>query len=304
LNQKPIISRAAVTVAVLALLAVAGGVAWIVTRPPPAQATFQELGPPDPPRGVKVEPMDSGSVRVAWAPVPNVEKYTVVQVLPDGSQLNSSDAPASDNAKTIGGLTPAASVCFKVRAQRGDLPGPFSEQACGKVADAQSTASATPTGAPSSAPPSGQTGAPTGAATQSTGGGVVVPPPPPPDGGPTTSGGSVSSAPPSSGSPSGTDTAGVDTAANPSFKGKYFAVAYWPTEGTIYDPADKLAKLRSLDARGGLAKNTVYPNITIPIQRESWLLYLGPFDTLADANAACNTIRRVHPDCQGTQLDP
>ena len=147
-------------------------------------------------------------------------------------------------------------------------------------------------------------GAPTGAATQSTGGGVVVPPPPPPDGGPTTSGGSVSSAPPSSGSPSGTDTAGVDTAANPSFKGKYFAVAYWPTEGTIYDPADKLAKLRALDARGGLAKNTVYPNITIPIQRESWLLYLGPFDTLADANAACNTIRRVHPDCQGTQLDP
>ena len=65
LNQKPIISQGAVTIAVLALLAVAGGVAWALTRPPPAQATFQELGPPDPPSGVKVEPMGSGSVRVA-----------------------------------------------------------------------------------------------------------------------------------------------------------------------------------------------------------------------------------------------
>ncbi len=305
LNQKPIISRGAVTLAVLALLAVAGGVAWIVTRPPPAQATFQELGPPDPPRGVKVEPAGSGAVRVAWAPVPNVEKYTVVQVQPDGSQSNSSDAPASDNAKTIGELAPAASVCFKVRAQRGDLPGPFSDQACAKVPDAQQTASPSPTGAPSSAPPSGSSGSPTGPASQSSSGGTVVqPPPPPPDGGPTTSGGPASSAPPTDGSSTGSNTNGADTAANPSFKGKYFAVAYWPTVGTIYDPADKLAKLRALDPRGGLAKNTVYPRVGIPIQRESWLLYLGPFDSPTEANAACSTVRKVHPDCVMAQLDP
>ncbi len=305
LNQKPIISKGAVTIAVLALLAVAGGVAWALTRPPPAQATFQELGPPDPPSGVKVEPMGSGSVRVAWSPVPNVEKYTVVEVLPDGSQLNSVDVAASDNAKTVGDLAPAASVCFKVRAQRGDLPGPFSDQACGKTADAQPTASATPTGAPSSAPPSGATGNPSGPGSQaSSGGSDVAPPPPPPDGGPTTPGGASSSAPPSTGSSTGSDTVGADTTANPSFKGKYFAVAYWPTEGTIYDPAVKLAKLRALDQRGGLAKNTVYPGVGIPIQRESWLLYLGPFDTVADANAACSTIRQVHPDCLATQLEP
>jgi hypothetical protein len=48
----------------------------------------------------------------------------------------------------------------------------------------------------------------------------------------------------------------------------------------------------------------VYDNVAPRIPVESWVLYLGPFDTQAEADAACETFRKAHPDCRPMQLDP
>ena len=78
--------------------------------------------------------------------------------------------------------------------------------------------------------------------------------------------------------------------------------------GTSYDEAAKLAELRALDQRAGIVKSTVYANHDCPrSQVESWVLYLGPFDTQADANSG---LRDVHARsirtvlCRAVQLDP
>ena len=63
-NQKPILTAGAVMLLALVLLAVGGGVAWALTRQPPPEATFQELGPPEPPKGVKIAPIGPDSVEV------------------------------------------------------------------------------------------------------------------------------------------------------------------------------------------------------------------------------------------------
>jgi hypothetical protein len=74
--------------------------------------------------------------------------------------------------------------------------------------------------------------------------------------------------------------------------------------GTVYDETDKLAKLRALDERAGLVKSTTYPSMVPRLQNESWVLFLGPYGSQTEASAACETLRKVHPDCQALQLDP
>ena len=71
------------------------------------------------------------------------------------------------------------------------------------------------------------------------------------------------------------------------------------------DAQGKLGELRALDPRARLTKSSVYENLTVPIQNESWVLYLGPFETRADAEAACPTVNEVLPaSCTAAQLDP
>ena len=296
-NQKPILTSGAVMLVALVLLAVGGGVAWALTRPPPAQATFQELGPPEPPSEVKVEPTGPDSVRVGWRAVPNISGYRVVQVLPDDSKIGSKDVPMTDTATTFGELTPATNVCFAVQALRGDLASPFSEKVCADTPGAPSTATPTPSGQPSSSGPS--SAPPSTPAESSAGGGA---------GGGGAGGGQPSTSTPgepsASSSTPGQPSTGGDTVPNTTFKGKWFAIGFWPVQGTVYDEKDKLAKLAALDDRAGLVNSSIYPTMVPRLQVESWVLYLGPYDTQQDANTACATVRQVHPDCRAAQLDP
>jgi hypothetical protein len=300
-NQKPILTAGAVMALALVLLALGGGIAWALTRPPPAQATFQELGPPEPPGEVAVEPIGSDSVRVRWKAVPDVSGYRVVQVLPDDSQTGSVDVPGTDTAKTVGELTPATNVCFAVQALRGELSSPFSGKACADTPAAQSTVTPSPSGppessAPPSAPPSGGAASSAGGSAGGAGGGA--------GGGGGQPSTSTSGEPTVSPSTPGQPSTGGDTVPNAGFKGKWFAIGFWPVQGTVYDEAEKLAELKALDDRAGLVNSTVYPTMVPRLQMESWILYLGPFDTQAEANTACVTVRKVHPDCRAVQLDP
>ena len=231
--------------------------------------------------------------------MPNVEGYTVVQVRDDGSTTGSQPVPATDTAKVMGELTPATTVCFAVQSRRGDLASPFTEKVCGETQAAQPTVSPSPTGSGAAPSSPGTSPSQGGGASDGGGGGVVPPPPTTGQSSPSTTGSSSSTQTPTSGS-----SPGLDTTPDTSFKGKWFAASWWPVVGTSYDPADKLAKLQALDQRAGIVRSGDYKNSVPKFQVDSWVLYLGPFDTPADANAACVTFKKTHPDCQAIQLDP
>ncbi len=302
-NQKPILSRGAVMIAALSLLAVGGGIAWALTRPPPAEATFRELGPPAQPQNVKVAPADAESVDVQWDPVPDVQSYTVVQVLENGGQKGTTDVPGTDTAKTMGGLTAGTKVCFKVSAKRGDTPGPFSDEACAQLpaagTSASPDASGQPTNGASSPPASGgpdQSGGPT---TTSSGGTLPPPPPPPPPG---------SSTSPPGGSPTnGGGSTDPATTTNAAFKGKWFNAGIWQTSSTpLTRIQPKLVALQANNVPAGIAVSTAYPtaNFVPPLVGETWILYTGPYDTREQAQANCQPIRSVQSDCVQVQLLP
>ena len=293
-NQKPILTAGAVMLLALVLLAVGGGVAWALTRPLPPPTTFKELGPPEPPSEVRVVPLGPESVRVEWEAVPNVEGYSVVRVLDSGAQTDAVEAGVTETARTMEGLTPATRVCYVVQARRGPLLGPPSAQACGTTMSAAPSASASPSdGAPSSAPGTAAPSEGGGSSGGATGGGAP----------PTTSATSVG--PTSSTSASADPSTAGDTTPDPGVKGKWFAVGYWPVQNSSRDAQGKLGELRALDPRARLTKSSVYENLTVPIQNESWVLYLGPFETRADAEAACPTVNEVLPaSCTAAQLDP
>ncbi len=303
-NQKPILSKGVVVLSVLALLAIAGGVVWALRLPKPQEATFQELGVPDQPKGVTVQALSGESARVAWQPVQNIESYTVVQIDETGRQFNSQTVAATDNAKDIAALAPGAKVCFKVQAVRGAVAGPLSDQGCAAL---PSTASPTaePTGQPSSPGASDSAGASPGGSASSAGtsGGAPVDSgggPGVPNNGQSSAAGSPGTNPTNGG---GTGAA-ADTAANPALKGKWVAASFWPVSGTLIDGQKLLATLRSQQLPSGLAQSTLYPTSVPPFPNPSWILYVGPFDTSADALAACPKLTGLGRDCYAIQLAP
>jgi Fibronectin type III domain len=275
-NQKPILSRGTVMVATLALMAAAGAVAWSLTRPGPEPANFEAFGPPAP-QDVKVEPVAPETVQVTWAQVLNVDGYTVAQVLENGSRTGSVPVPALETATTIGGLTPGTRVCFAVLAQRGEWPGPLSQQGCADLP------AATPTAAPSTALPS-----PTEPASPTS-----------PD---------ETSPPETTGSSGGGGGTGggraSPTAPAPGLKGTWVAAALLPVNFTP-KPDDKLRELSELDKTARLVRSTQYPNMSPRLTMESWVLYLGPYASRSQADASCDIVRQVLPtNCVPLQLDP
>lgn len=72
----------------------------------------------------------------------------------------------------------------------------------------------------------------------------------------------MSSSVSASGSASASEGASPVGALDPSFKGKWFAAAFWPIGLTRFDEVDELAKLRALDEQhAGLVKNSQVPNM-------------------------------------------
>ncbi|WP_344809088.1 fibronectin type III domain-containing protein [Microlunatus ginsengisoli] len=299
-NQKPIVSRGAVMIAALSLLAVGGGIAWALTRPPPAQATFQELGPPAQPQNVKVVPATAESVDVQWDAVPDVQGYTVVQVLENGGQKGSRDVPGTDTGTTVGDLAAGTKVCFKVSAKRGATPGPFSDDACAQLPAAGTSASPSTSGQPTdgaSSPPA--TGGPSTSGGPSSAGGTAPPPPPPPPPG--------SSAPVTSpqGSPASSTptTPGTATAV----KTKWYGVGLWPISTTPQSYVEgKRAALQAKNVVAGVGTNETFPRAAtpVPLGSPTWILYTGPFDTREQVQANCAPMFEVQSSCLPVQLEP
>ncbi|HET9648953.1 MAG TPA: hypothetical protein VFP34_12105, partial [Microlunatus sp.] len=97
---------------------------------------------------------------------------------------------------------------------------------------------------------------------------------------------------------------GPDQAANRAFAGKWFAVDLWTISGTVVDGNARLAALRAQNVPAGLVQSTLYPNATPVIKSPSWILYSGPYDTPAQAQAACGAVRQASVSCLTMQLQP
>jgi len=147
-NQKPILTRAVVTLAGVLLLAGIGGVAWAMNREKPVAA--EAVTNPDAPTGVVVEETTSpDTVVVSWKETEDVDSY---KLYPTDREAERRGTPLEiDGGATsaeAGNLLPDSEVCFVLVAIRGDKPSPYSEPACGRTEPAgtvESTPSALPT---------------------------------------------------------------------------------------------------------------------------------------------------------------
>lgn len=283
-NQKPILTKGSVMAAALVLLLAGALLAWVLTREKPTEATFQELGPPDPPTEVTVDPLGPESVRISWTEAPEVSGYVISQVAEDGKRTKAGEAVGTDTATVIEKLTPATTVCFVIESKRDALTSPPSAKACGKTAEV--AASPSPSDGGSGSPSPAQSGGP-GSPTESGG-------PSPEQTSPTKPGTVV---PP-------VDPSKAPTTPNPDFKGKWFAGESWDPAFSVYDPAAELAKLEAVDKRAGLVNSDVYPQMLPAVGRGNWVLYLGPFETQEDASEACEIVKKVRQGCITFRLDP
>jgi hypothetical protein len=178
----------------------------------------------------------------------------------------------------VSGLTPETDVCFRLTVTRGGLTGPPSTKVCTKTAVAPPTASPTPT--PSATPTPSTT--PSASATPT---------------------------------PSGTFSPG-DPNTDPVMKQHWIAVsALLPKDEHVEAEArSDVKKLSNANLPGKYLDSRFYTRLLIVgptpppalLPSESYLVFLGPFDTQADAESQCPAITDATGDsfCEAAQPDP
>jgi hypothetical protein len=283
LNQKPILSKSVLMILALLVAGVVALVAFVLTRPPSAAETLASRG--SPPKGaLRVTGATPDSVSLAWDPVELAERYNLQQIDPGTQNVIKVDAlDAALTGTTVVGLSPDKDVCFRLAVTRAGITGPPSDLVCTKTAAAPATATPTPTPsvfASSSAPSPGST--------------------------------------PTTGAPSAPPTFSPgDPNTDPIMKQQWIAVgAVLPK--TVAE-SDVQIHVQQLIAAGLPAKyldSRFYPRMVIytstpppapsPTPEESWVVFLGPFPTQADADVQCPAIAQAQGGtfCVTAQADP
>jgi hypothetical protein len=150
LTQKPILSRATVAVAGLAVLALAGGLAFALKSGPKTK-TFESEGPPTAPT-IAAAPNPDGSVMISWPTIRRVESYKLFTL--DGRTFVTIGAtPGIDGGQgqfITPALKPNTPYCFQLQALRGSLSSDRSARQCVTTASKPSSSA---TGSPSSTSP-------------------------------------------------------------------------------------------------------------------------------------------------------
>jgi hypothetical protein len=284
-NQKPILTRAVVTAATLAAVALVGILAFALTRGGDAAEVPTGDGTTLPAAPVlTAKPGGPGTVALVWATVPNIDSYVLHSVDEAGETFKSErNVDVKQTAKIVAGLQGSTKYCFKLGAVNGKLEGPSSAVACATTVP---TPAGTPSGPVSSPAPSGG-----------------------PSGGPTT--GPPGDTPPTSAttpdsSPSGSASVGPGGV---QFRpGEWIAVVTFQPAGS--GAAEQVA--RDLAARlssGGVEAKVLhatgnYPGL-VKIDRKTpladdWVVYLGPKSTSGEVVTSCRSeaVQKVHKgDC-------
>lgn len=287
LNQKPILSRALITVLAVLLLASTALVTYLLTRPDPPPFELAPRGSPPKP-SLRVVAVTPDSVTLAWDKVELADKYTLQQI--DPATQNPIKADPLDAALTqasILQLTPASDVCFRLSVTRSGVTGPLSDLVCTKTAEAPPSPEPTPTPSvaePTTEPPASETPSPS-------------PPTPTPSFSP------------------------GDPVTDPIMKQQWITVATILPKTVAED--DVRLHVQQLAAAGVDAKyldSQFYPRMVIFTQtpapapsptptdpaEQPWVVFVGPFSSQAEADLQCPAITAAQggPFCVTAQPDP
>jgi hypothetical protein len=197
LNQRPILSRFVVVVAVLALAAVGFGL-FLALRPgPPVETAALRAGAPKTPT-LTAAAKDATTIVLSWDGETGLDGYNLYQVAANGKNADIIVVPGALQQTEVKDLQPGTQYCFQLQAVRGKIPSGTSPSACASTefvavtttaGDATVTSTVPPSsGTDTASAPSGSAGVPTDSVS-----GVTPPPsqgtPPPTDTGGQSSGG-------------------------------------------------------------------------------------------------------------------
>jgi cell division septation protein DedD len=280
LSQKPILSKGLVTLLALLLAGIIALFAYLLLREEPTEEPLAPRGAPPKPQ-LSVTSVGPDTVGLSWTPVELAEGYNLQYVDPKTDGVTKVDRlDGAVNIATVGGLTPETEVCFRLSVTRQGVTGPLSDKVCTKT----TAPVATPTPTPSPTPPPSSTPPPTPTPTQ-------TPTPTP------------------TFSPGNPDT-------DPVMKQKWIAVARILAKSTNDEASaqDGVTQLQDAQLDGKFLDTQFYPRLVIagatppptPVTEESFLVFLGPFLSQAEAEAACPAITEATGEafCVAAQPDP
>ena len=167
--QRPIVSKWTIIVALLLVAAIIGAIVWALTRPSEEEIGLSQ-GPPKTPT-LSVVPGDATSVKLLWQPQPNIQTYNIIRLDAQGNNEGVTPVDGQLEAQTIGELQPLTQYCFQLQAIRADQKSPLSEKQCATTTAApdQRPPSPSPSAEISPSPSAGPSASPSGEAPASSG---------------------------------------------------------------------------------------------------------------------------------------
>jgi hypothetical protein len=277
LSQKPILSKGLVTVLVLLLAGLIALFAYLLLRKDVPEEPLAPRGAPKKPTLTETW-AGPDSVGLSWSPVELADGYNVLHVSRNSDDVSlTQKVDALQNAVTVTGFKPQTEVCFQLVATRRALLSPRSDKVCATTLPPTPT----PTPTPSPTPPPSST-----------------PPTPTPTPSPTPT--------PTPGNP--------DT--DPVMKQRWIAVARILPKSTNSETSaqDGVTQLKDALLDGKYLDTLFYPRLVIagatpsptPVVEESFLVFLGPFNSQPQAEALCPAITAAtgEPLCVAAQPDP
>jgi len=132
-TQKPILSAGLVSLLVALLVALVAIGTYLQLRPEPPEVALAARDAPARP-ALTVTQTGPTSVRVGWDPVESADGYQLEQTDRAGNVLREFERFSDVNVRDITDLAPATEACFRLRASRGAVPGPWSGTTCATTA--------------------------------------------------------------------------------------------------------------------------------------------------------------------------
>ncbi len=278
-NQKPILSKGVIALFALVLAGIIALIAYLIMRGPIKDEVLAQRGAPPKPQ-LTAATAGPDSIALSWAPIDQVQQYNLQHIDPKNDSVTAVEQlQGAVTSYTVSKLTPDTDVCFRLSATANGLTGPLSEKVCARTAPPLPSPSPTPSASSPAAP---------------------SPTPPP----------STSAPPPT---PSASITPG-DPNTDPIMKQNWIAVAAVLPKSAHVE-AEAQQQVQALTSSGIQAKyldTHFYPRLLLsgttppatPTE-ESFLVFVGPFPTQADADNQCTGINSVTGQpCVAAQPDP
>ncbi len=331
--QRPILSKWTIIVALLLVAAIIGAIVWALTRPSEEEIGLSQGSPKTP--TLSVVPGDATSVKLLWQAQPNIQTYNIIRLDAQGNNEGVTPVDGQLEAQTIGELQPLTQYCFQLQAIRADQKSPLSEKQCATTTaapEASPSPSPSPSAEVSPSPSAGPSASPSGEAPASSG---AVPSSP---GGAGQSAGQSGGAglPGVPGVPGGNGQAGgATTAPNGGGQTTGPGAPTTPANGTVVPPdgggfgpsqaisvygyfpaADSEAQgraefFRQQQVAAGIPAQVLrtrdFPRLQIipgSTPADTFVVYVGPFNTLAEAQNRCATQPSLGTQCRAVIPSP